>query len=777
MRAGLALLVLCCLFALSSARPQLYYAPNASAASELASKKIDGFAVIERTPEGALLVRSEVPPKLLFPGVQFEHFRKSAHARHPKRRGERKPRKIWKKRPIGAAAAPADRSFRVLLYEDLSDEELGRWRKSTACSIREHGERGLLFEGCTHGERTLAALEKRPEVRHVEEWQPLHRAEAYANWILQSNSESCAPVSGCTPLWDEGITGAGQVLGMGDGGVQLRYCQLDDASCSPSASADPPACGSGDYYSPPCPSCVAYCTDPSDVGCVPPDDGNPIVRAHRPFADYSDCDGHGTSTVSLAVGRPPVSLGNSSQFEAYVFRGTAYGARVAFTDIGDGCSPYYDVPVPLDTAYFPWAYAVGARVHSDSWGSSSDGSYSSLTQDIDAFCWYHRDFLPVFAAGNEGSSDGLSSVTTQGSAKNALTVGATLNSLDAALRFPTFVSAYNVRAYPGRFTQDWIAPFSSLGPTQDGRIKPDVVAPGTTMTVANSDRSELSGASEPNCAYPGAFQGEAGTSFSTPVVAASVILLRQWLAQQRGIQNPPASLLKAMVINSAVDTLGINLFDRGQLLTAASIDSDSQLAPFGYHYVQGFGRVSLVNYTSDASARLYLSSGLPSFASSGQHADLCLYVNSSSSISRTPVTLTLVWTDFPASLRDSSQLVNDLDLAVIDPSSCSRYYPNGLRGHTDNVNNVERVKASAAPGSPLFVRVKAARILVGPQDFSLVASVGDPAYALSAVYPCQAPAVCAAQLGSNPLPMESSFSAALAPSLPLLLLLIGALFG
>jgi len=738
-------------------KPQLYYISNASEEAIAAlSEPREGFALLERTSAGALLVRSSVPPKLLFPqllGLEVEHFRKSAHARHPKRRKEGKARRPWK---LGTAEPKAaHRSFRVLLYEDLDASELERWRSNTACEIKPHGERGLLFERCTHPERTLAALEKLPEVRHVEEWHPPRRAEAYANWIVQSNSESCAPTSGCTPLWDEGLNGAGQILGMGDGGMNQRYCQLSDDACSASTDAEPPACG-GDYYSPPCGSCVPYSARPNDVTSVPADDGNPIVRAYRPFADYSDCDGHGTATSSLALGRPPVSFGNASSFEAYLFRGTAYGARVAFTDIGPGCSPYYDVPVPLDTAYYPWSYAVGARVHSDSWGSSSDGSYSSLSQDIDAFCWYHRDFLPVFAAGNEGESDGLSSITTQGSAKNALTVGATMNSYDATLRFPSFVSAYNVKAYPGRFTQDWVAAFSSFGPTSDGRIKPDVVAPGTTMTVANGARSELSGKREPNCDYPGVFQGEAGTSFSCPVVAASVILLRQWLVQN-GRPNPPASLLKAMVINSAVETLGINVFDRGQVITAATLNSDQQLSPFGFRYIQGHGRVNLVNYTTDALSRLYLSGGFAPFTASGQHVDLCVSVNSSSQ-ARTPITLSLVWTDFPAGLRDSVQLVNDLDLIVVD-SSCVRYYVNGLSGHADNINNVEKARASVSTGAPLFVRVKASRLLVTPQDFALVISVGDAAYSLT-VSPCSATStVCAAQLESKPLVIDSGVPA------------------
>lgn len=66
----------------------------------------------------------------------------------------------------------------------------------------------------------------------------------------------------------------------------------------------------------------------------------------------------------------------------------------------------------------------GARVHSDSWGSSSEGVYDSLAIDFDIFTWNNQDFLPVAAAGNFGAQDADSTVSSPSTSKNCLSVGA-----------------------------------------------------------------------------------------------------------------------------------------------------------------------------------------------------------------------------------------------------------------------------------------------------------------------------------------------------------------
>src|SRR5207249_2850945 len=91
----------------------------------------------------------------------------------------------------------------------------------------------------------------------------------------------------------------------------------------------------------------------------------------------------------------------------------------------------------------------------------------------------------------------------------------------------------------------------SRGPTDDGRIKPDLVAPGTNIV---SNQSHYPGAStlwgpygpNPNYAYSG------GTSMATPLAAGAGALVRQWLTA-RGIANPSAAAIKATLLDTTYD--------------------------------------------------------------------------------------------------------------------------------------------------------------------------------------------------------------------------------
>jgi len=62
-------------------------------------------------------------------------------------------------------------------------------------------------------------------------------------------------------------------------------------------------------------------------------------------------------------------------------------------------------------------------VHSDSWGSSAEGTYDSMAIDFDIFAWNYQDFLPVVAAGNFGAQDTDSTVSSPSTSKNCLSVG------------------------------------------------------------------------------------------------------------------------------------------------------------------------------------------------------------------------------------------------------------------------------------------------------------------------------------------------------------------
>jgi len=104
-----------------------------------------------------------------------------------------------------------------------------------------------------------------------------------------------------------------------------------------------------------------------------------------------------------------------------------------------------------------------------------------------------------------------------------------------------------------------VEPFSSRGPAWDGRIKPDVLAPGWTISAKSAQTTE--GWSETHCSRSQSTGQMKGTSMSTPIVAGSVALMREYLARgmhacgadtaASAYDTPSAALMKAMLISSA----------------------------------------------------------------------------------------------------------------------------------------------------------------------------------------------------------------------------------
>ena len=76
-------------------------------------------------------------------------------------------------------------------------------------------------------------------------------------------------------------------------------------------------------------------------------------------------------------------------------------AKLAFVSLGStGAENDVFTPQSLASGYFPFTYAVGARVHSDSWGSSST-AYDYMASQVDQFSWDHQ--VPFERTGAGGS--------------------------------------------------------------------------------------------------------------------------------------------------------------------------------------------------------------------------------------------------------------------------------------------------------------------------------------------------------------------------------------
>lgn len=229
---------------------------------------------------------------------------------------------------------------------------------------------------------------------------------------------------------------------------------------------------------------------------------NTVSPLDLPFFDaihgrttaYDD-HGHGSHVASIAFGDGTGSSG-APRYRGVAPGVTLYAAKVLDQN-GSGSSSQV-------IAGIEWcASQEGMRIISMSLGSdgASDGS-DALSQAVDAAV-NNKAVVVVVAAGNSGDAPG--SVGAPGAAVQAITVGA--------------CAEYS--APPGALNHSdgvYVTYFSSRGPTLDGRIKPDLCAPGHSITAAKA------GTTNGYVAY-------SGTSMATPFVAGAVAL---------GLQARPA---------------------------------------------------------------------------------------------------------------------------------------------------------------------------------------------------------------------------------------------
>jgi subtilisin family serine protease len=340
-----------------------------------------------------------------------------------------------------------------------------------------------------------------------------------------------------------------------------------------------------------------------------------------------------------------------------------------------------------------------------------------MAATVDQVMFEKGDLLVLFAAGNSGldkDRDGRidpNSIGTPGTAKNALTVGASENLLDHG----------GIQAKVGQLKsspENWpvapitdstmsdningLAMFSSRGPTSDGRTKPDIVAPGTNIL---SVRDQQPGAEVLWGAYNQDYVFSGGTSMATPLTAGAAALTRQFLIEKMNYATPSAALVKAFMLHNASEMFpgqyGEVGAQRGQEILTLRPNSD-----------EGYGRVNMaqvVNFGKDGVVLTTDSQGV----ATGQTETVKL-----TSPQGGHLVVNIVWTDAPGSVNASKALVNDLDLEVV--------LPNGqVLSANDSINNHSFVQADIGAGD-VTIRIKGVNVPMGKnglQPYALVASV------------------------------------------------------
>ncbi|MFZ5652531.1 MAG: S8 family serine peptidase [Bacillota bacterium] len=385
--------------------------------------------------------------------------------------------------------------------------------------------------------------------------------------------------------------------------------------------------------------------------------------AGRQMAD--DPVGHGTHMVGTIAGS-----GISSGGE---FRGVAPDASIYFQGILDDKGRVVP-PQDVEKLFLP-AYQANARIHVNAWGTDGN-SYTESSRKADSFVRGHPDFLVIFGAGNSGP--GAKTLTSEANSKNSLVVGSSL-SPRPALDFST------------GDTLD-TAQFSSRGPAADGRIKPDLLAPGTSII---STRSSLVKGNLPG--FP-MYTRMQGSSMASAVAAGSAALMREYMQREMAIPRPHAASVKAALINGA---------------------RTPETGPSG----QGFGVLDLAGTVLALKEKTMALEeeiwGLPD----GGIKTYKIKVEDPGS----PFKATLAWTDPAGDPQSKSALVNNLDLIVTAPDG-REYYGNGFLGAgPDAINNVEQVYINNPTPGEYLVQVRAASVKVPAvryvnvdlQDYSL----------------------------------------------------------
>ena len=370
-------------------------------------------------------------------------------------------------------------------------------------------------------------------------------------------------------------------------------------------------------------------------------------------------------------------IGDGSTADAH----SGHGTHVACTVLGDGTRGSYAGVAPEAELYFQamendnngnfqWssinnmlntAYNNGARTHTNSWGSESSsewGVYTSSSEDVDDRARYYDQYYSgregltiLFAAGNDGpNSDTIGSPAT---AKNLLTVGNSQNRYSGA--------------------PNSIMDGSSRGPVDDGRIKPDVIAPGGYVRSCKAqEATDTSGATWTSTWY----MEYTGTSMATPNAAGTAALIREYITEIAQRPEPQGALVKALMILGARD------------VGSRDIPNNDE----------GWGRIDLKGTLAPNNGRGIWVDDRSILSSTGNSKSYSFNVTTPGQ----PFKAVVAWSDERGSRFSSTQLVNNLNLLVTTPSG-TEYKGNefsqgrSIQGGTyDSLNNVEVVLIDSA---------------------------------------------------------------------------------
>ncbi len=360
----------------------------------------------------------------------------------------------------------------------------------------------------------------------------------------------------------------------------------------------------------------------------------------------------------------------------------------------------YGTPAGWQLVNGSWVWRGDANISSEAdW---KFGFYDSQARQWDNLAYNHPYYTIVKSAGNDRNDTGNGSfppdgpfdiISTYGTAKNIITVGAVQKvSVDNPKPSDIVMSA-----------------FSSWGPTDDGRIKPDIMAPGVNLFSSTSGSDN-------------AYGNSSGTSMAAPSVSGSLLLIQQAYHSFTG-KYMLSSSLKGLVIHTA-------------FATGTGSEPD---------YQYGWGMMN----TGGAVEFLVNNDGINNILLEDEIVNGGVKEYFITPIAGKKITATLVWTDLPGTTPQVSlnptnlMLVNDLDMRIVDDSGMeimpyilNPSSPGIAARRGDNFrDNVEKIVFDNPEQRPYTIRISHKNQLeTGRQRFSLIVSYTSENSGLSNVY-------------------------------------------
>lgn len=421
---------------------------------------------------------------------------------------------------------------------------------------------------------------------------------------------------------------------------------------------------------------------------------NPQLIGMAPGAKIDARDSAGDDSEMVAVGaayaREPnrIQISNHSYGLLLGWEGsTLYGS---FSDDGNAANDvdtrigrYESSSVILDALLYQLPYYLPFM---------SAGNHRNDGPPLEGSSWSHNGTTRTYLAAEHPPGDGVYKngydlLDREKVAKNILTLGAVNDAVSAGVR---------------DVEQGTLTAFSSTGPADDGRIKPDLVANGQSL-LSTSSSSDTGVATA------------SGTSMSSPNAAGSALLLVDYFEKLFPGQSMRASTLKALLIHTADD-----------------------LGNPGPDYQYGWGLMN-TKAAADLITRQAEISSSPSIleetltTTNGTHTHTFLWNGS------TPVKVTLCWTDpagTPTNLHDdrTPDLVHDLNLTVSGPEGTTHlpfvmpyvgdWTLNKLSAHAvqgiNSVDNVEQVAVASSTQGLYTITVNHRGHLIADQAYSLI---------------------------------------------------------